>query len=84
VYADWGTPDQRRLDRITPTELGAIDFPAGSMGPKVEAATEFVEATGGRSVIGSLDQIDGLVAGTAGTNVVATAASVTSAITAKE
>jgi carbamate kinase len=40
------------------------------MGPKVGAANEFVEATGGRAVIGSLDDIDGLVAGTAGTNVV--------------
>ncbi len=70
VYADWGTPNQRRLDRVTPAELGAIDFPAGSMGPKVDAASEFAEATGGRAVIGSLDDIDGLVAGTAGTNVV--------------
>ena len=70
VYADWGTPNQRRLDRVTPAELGAIDFPAGSMGPKVDAAIEFAEATGGRAVIGSLDDIDGLVAGTAGTNVV--------------
>jgi carbamate kinase len=71
VYADWGTPSQRRLDRITPAELGALDFPAGSMGPKVAAAQEFVTATGKRAAIGSLEQIDGLVAGTAGTNVVA-------------
>jgi carbamate kinase len=84
VYTDWGTPNQRRLDRITPGELEALDFPAGSMGPKVDAATEFVEATGGRAVIGSLDQIDGLVAGTAGTNVVTAPASVTSGSTAKE
>jgi carbamate kinase len=70
VYTEWGTPDQRRLDQVTPAELGAIDFPAGSMGPKVDAAMEFVEATGGRAVIGSLDEIDGLVASTAGTNVV--------------
>jgi carbamate kinase len=71
VYVDWGTPSQRRLDRITPAELGALDFPAGSMGPKVAAAQEFVTATGKRAAIGSLEQIDGLVAGTAGTNVVA-------------
>ena len=69
VYAEWGTPNQRRLDRITPAELRAMDFPAGSMGPKVDAATEFAEATGGRAVIGSLEEIDGLVAGSAGTNV---------------
>ncbi len=73
VYTDWGTADQRRLDRVTPDELLAIDFPAGSMGPKVEAATEFVTATGKRAVIGSLVDLDGMVMGTAGTNVVPTA-----------
>jgi carbamate kinase len=71
VYLDWGTPDQRRLERISADALGAMSFPAGSTGPKVGAATEFVTATGKRAAIGSLEQIDGLVAGTAGTNVVA-------------
>ncbi len=70
VYVDWGTPSQRRLDRVTTDELRAISFPAGSMGPKVDAATEFVDATGKRAVIGSLEQLDAMVAGTAGTNVV--------------
>jgi carbamate kinase len=70
VYVDWGTPDQRRLDRVTPEELRAIPFPPGSMGPKVDAATEFVEATGKRAAIGSLEQLDAIVAGTAGTNAV--------------
>jgi carbamate kinase len=70
VYVDWGTPGQKRLDRIGANELATMDFPAGSMGPKVAAATEFVAATGRRAAIGSLDQIDGLVDGTAGTNVV--------------
>jgi carbamate kinase len=69
VYADWGTPDQRRLDRVTAGELGSMEFPAGSMGPKVQAAIEFATASGKRAVIGSLDDIDELVAGTAGTNV---------------
>jgi carbamate kinase len=70
VYLDWGTPEQRRLERVTPAELRAIEFPAGSMGPKVDAAAEFVEATGNRAVIGSLADLDGLVVGTSGTNVV--------------
>ena len=74
VYTDWGTPSQRRLDRATSDELGAMDFAAGSMGPKVEAAMEFADS-GKRAVIGSLEQIDGLVAGTAGTNVVSAGAS---------
>jgi carbamate kinase len=70
VYLDWGTPTQTRIDRATPPELDGMDLPAGSMGPKVAAATEFVSATGKRAAIGSLDQIDGLVDGSAGTQVV--------------
>lgn len=71
VYTDWGTPDQRRIDRMTPQELRGLDLPAGSMGPKVEAAAHFVEATGKTAAIGGLDQIVQMVEGTAGTQVVA-------------
>ncbi|HKO34030.1 MAG TPA: carbamate kinase, partial [Candidatus Limnocylindria bacterium] len=70
VYVDWGTPDQRRMNRVTTEELEAGSFPAGSMGPKVDVAVEFVKATGKRAAIGSLDDIDAIVAGTAGTNIV--------------
>ena len=41
------------------------------MGPKVEAAARFVEATGRRAAIGSLADIEQIVEGRAGTNVVA-------------
>ena len=70
VYTDWGTPDQQRLGRVTPDELGRLEFPAGSMGPKVQAAAAFVEATGKRAAIGGLADITDIVAGTAGTQVV--------------
>ncbi len=71
VYTDWGTPAQARIGRATPEQLDAMDLPAGSMGPKVDAAVEFVAATGKRSAIGSLEEIDGLVEGSGGTQVVA-------------
>ena len=71
VYTDWGTPAQARIERATPDQLKAMDLPAGSMGPKVDAAVEFVAATGKRSAIGSLEEIDGLVEGSGGTQVVA-------------
>jgi carbamate kinase len=71
VYADWGTPEQRALGRVPVDELRKQPFPAGSMGPKVEAACRFVEATGGRAAIGALTQIQQIVAGDAGTQVVA-------------
>ncbi len=73
VYDGWGTPDQRRLDRVTPEELRARDFAAGSMGPKVEAAVKFVEATGRRAAIGSLTDIEQIVDGRAGTTIAPTA-----------
>jgi carbamate kinase len=39
------------------------------MGPKITAARRFVESTGGRAAIGSLDDTTAVVAGTAGTQV---------------
>jgi carbamate kinase len=70
VYLDWMKPEQRRLGWVTPDELEAHEFPAGSMGPKVEAATRFVRATGNRAAIGRLEDITRIVAGEAGTNIV--------------
>jgi carbamate kinase len=70
VYLDWGRPEARRLDRVTPEDLARYRFAAGSMGPKVEAAGRFAVKTGMRAAIGSLDDIDAIVAGTAGTSVV--------------
>ena len=67
VYVDWGTPDARKIDRVTPDELNAYDFAAGSMGPKVEAACTFVRETGKLAAIGSLADIEAIVRGEAGT-----------------
>jgi carbamate kinase len=69
VYTGWGTPDRRKLERTTPEELRRLDFAAGSMGPKVEAACRFVERTSGRAAIGGLVEIERIVDGTAGTQV---------------
>jgi carbamate kinase len=71
VYVDWGTPQARRLDRVTVSDLAGQQFAAGSMGPKVKAAARFAGKTGKRAAIGSLDDIAAIVAGAAGTNVVA-------------
>ena len=71
VYDRYGTDEQRPIVRATPAALRDHDFPAGSMGPKVEAVCRFVERTGGRAVIGSLDQVRELLDGHAGTQVVA-------------
>ena len=70
VYLHWGSPEQQRLSRVTPEELSGHEFAAGSMGPKVEAAARFATKTDRRAAIGSLADIAGIVAGTAGTSVV--------------
>ncbi|RKE37920.1 carbamate kinase [Paraburkholderia sp. BL23I1N1] len=70
VYADWHTPCERVLSEVSVAGLRSMSFPAGSMGPKVEAACEFVLRTGRPAVIGSLDRIEAMASGTAGTRVV--------------
>jgi len=69
VYLNWGTPDARLIRESTPGELNTYPFPAGSMGPKVEAACQFVEETGKRAAIGALADIRAIVSGDAGTQV---------------
>jgi len=70
VYLDFGKPNQRMLDRVTVSELIEHPFPAGSMGPKVAAAIQYVQLTGKRAAIGALADIEGIVAGEKGTNIV--------------
>lgn len=67
VCSDFGTPDQRVIERTTPDALAAMSFPAGSMGPKVDAAVEFVRATGKPAAIGALADLSDILAGRAGT-----------------
>jgi carbamate kinase len=71
VYRDWGTPAQARIETMRLSDLAGNSFPAGSMGPKVEAAAAFVHATGNVAAIGSLEDIQGIVTGTKGTRFVA-------------
>jgi carbamate kinase len=71
VYSGWGTSEQRLLGWVTPDELSLHEFAAGSMGPKVEAATRFVRQTGHRAAIGRLEDLAAIAAGDAGTNIVA-------------
>ena len=67
VEIDYGTPDARPIGHTTPAELRALPFPAGSMGPKVEAACRFVEATGRQAMIGRLEDAVELLGGRVGT-----------------
>ncbi|WP_317155808.1 carbamate kinase [[Mycobacterium] appelbergii] len=74
VYVGYGTPVQHALGRITAEEarkyLDAGEFPAGSMGPKVESALQFLDDGGTEAIITSLPLLREALAGTAGTHVV--------------
>lgn len=67
VYLDWGKQTQRPLTRISADELKGMQFDAGSMGPKVTACCQFVEASRGIAGIGALADGQAILAGQKGT-----------------
>ena len=69
VFENWGKPNARAMRRASPEALTAYPFPAGSMGPKVDAARHFAEVTGKRAAIGALKDLPGIISGQAGTTV---------------
>jgi carbamate kinase len=75
VAVNFGKPGQYWLDRVSLRELKALhaqgQFPAGSMGPKVEAAVRFLEGGGERVIIAHLEEAIPALRGETGTHVVA-------------
>ena len=67
VVRHYGTPEAEPISRITPGALRRETFPAGSMGPKVDAVCRFVELTGDMAAIGRLQDAKAVMAGDAGT-----------------
>jgi len=67
VFVNWGKPDAKAIHRANPKAMQTYQFPAGSMGPKVDPACRFAEATGKTAAIGALADIPGIVAGEKGT-----------------
>ncbi|MGK2928894.1 MAG: carbamate kinase [Acidimicrobiales bacterium] len=72
VFRSFGTPEQEAITRATPSSIRRERLPAGSMGPKVEAACRFVEITGGMAAVGRLEDAAEILEGTAGTIVTPT------------
>jgi carbamate kinase len=74
VAIGFGTPQQKALDRVSLAEareyLEAGEFPPGSMGPKMEAAIQFAEASGQEVLITDVDHLREGLEGKAGTRVV--------------
>ncbi|GAF36977.1 carbamate kinase [Lentilactobacillus farraginis] len=71
IYVNFNQPDQKKLEQVSVAELetyiGQNQFAPGSMLPKVEAAIDFVKATGNQAVVTALDNIEGFVQNGSGT-----------------
>ncbi|MGA2531955.1 MAG: carbamate kinase [Candidatus Aminicenantales bacterium] len=77
VYINFGKPDQREVPVLTVEEakkhLAEGQFPAGSMGPKIRAAVEYIEA-GGREVLITKDtHLKAALLNRSGTRIIASA-----------
>ncbi|MBW2094525.1 MAG: carbamate kinase [Deltaproteobacteria bacterium] len=75
VFLNFGTSEQKPIRQIEVSELRRLfekgQFPAGSIGPKVEAALQFVERGGERALIARLDEAEAALKGKTGTTVTA-------------
>lgn len=75
VAIDYGKPTQRPLERATLAEIRRHrddgQFPPGSMGPKIDAAIQFLEGGGRRVLIGRLEDAVPMLRGETGTHIVA-------------
>ena len=69
VFIDWGKPNQKAIASVHPDVIGQMAFANGSMGPKVQAAINFVKQTNKDAVIGSLSDIVDIIKGKAGTKI---------------
>lgn len=74
VYTDFGKPEQMGLGKIEVSEIRkmyeAYEFPAGSMGPKIRAAIDFVESGGHSAIITHSATLREAVEGKVGTHIV--------------
>ncbi len=74
VAVDFKKPTQRELDKLTVAEakkyLAEGQFPAGSMGPKIEAAIDFLEHGGKEVIITQPHLLEAAIAGKNGTHLV--------------
>jgi carbamate kinase len=75
VAINYGKPTQRELDRVSLSEILKLHaeghFPPGSMGPKIDAAVQFLKGGGRRVMIGRLEDAVPVLRGETGTHVVA-------------
>jgi carbamate kinase len=67
VFTGFGTSEAKAIHKANPTSISQYKFPAGSLGPKVEAACKYLATTGNTAAIGALADIPAIVTGNKGT-----------------
>ena len=72
VMINFNTPEEQQIDKLSLSQakkyLEEGQFPAGSMGPKVQACINFLESGGEQAIIASVDHIKDALSGSAGTH----------------
>jgi len=75
VFLDFATPQQRPVESLTVAQakeyLAQGQFPRGSMGPKIQAAIEYIEAGGKEVLITSASHLKAALLNRSGTRIVA-------------
>lgn len=73
VYLNYGKEDQKKLDEMTLEDARRFlengHFPKGSMGPKIDAAIQFLQGGGKKVIISSVEEGDLAIEGKAGTTI---------------
>ncbi|HYA26521.1 MAG TPA: carbamate kinase [Thermodesulfovibrionales bacterium] len=73
VYLDWGTDERKKLESLTAKDVRTYllngQFPSGSMGPKIEAALQFIDAGGREVIIARPEDLERAMRGVAGTTI---------------
>jgi len=74
VYLNFGTPDEKPIKKMTATQaqgyLKEGQFPPGSMGPKIEAAIEYINSGGEKVIITSANHLKAALINRSGTTII--------------
>ncbi len=73
TYINYNSPDEKGIDKISLKEIKKLHkeghFPPGSMGPKIQAAINFLEKRKGKVIITNIENITKALAGKSGTTI---------------
>lgn len=69
VQTNFNQPNSKAIKKAAPEQIMRFHFAEGSMGPKVEAACDFVRSGGQYAAIGALSELENIITGASGTHI---------------